>query len=567
MGWRRAVQSASLLIFLASLAAAAFDLNLGFWPPDVFLRMDPALVGLTAVSARMISLAFLPAAVVLILGPLIGRFFCGWVCPMGTTLDGGGKLFGSRPVKKSDLRGWRSIKYLGLAFLLGAALLGVSFVFTAAPLSLITRFYGLVLLPVLMFLTDGVLNVIRPLGDRLDIPTLTYARILIPRFTTQFFVLALFVSLAALARVAPRFWCRCLCPAGALLALASWRPYIRRSVSAACTGCGLCAGHCPMGAIPLENPKTTCYSECIFCRTCEKVCPVGAVAFSRTRRPIAAASEERPSPRRQFLLTGLAGLGTAAVGLTGLHTLQAKPGEGQVAPPGLLRPPGTRPEADFLSRCVRCGECMVACPTNTLQPVWFAAGPLGMFSPLLTPRRGYCDPHCHRCAQVCPTGAIRRLPDPERLWAKTGTAMVIRQKCLAWEHQKSCMVCDEVCPFDAVEFLLEPGNPVPVPHVIEDRCAGCGYCEHFCPVQNQAAIIVIPMGEIRLAKGSYLTEGRRRGLQLTLKPLESVGPAGEIPVPDQGPAPGFTLDAPPDSGETLSPGGEGAPEPAPGFTR
>ena len=68
--------------------------------------------------------------------------------------------------------------------------------------------------------------------------------------------------------------------------------------------------------------------------------------------------------------------------------------------------------------------------------------------------------------------AIRPIKEADRIWAKTGTANIIRQKCLAWEFNKSCMVCDEVCPYDAIEFLNEKGKTVPVPHVLEDKCAG-----------------------------------------------------------------------------------------------
>ena len=75
------------------------------------------------------------------------------------------------------------------------------------------------------------------------------------------------------------------------------------------------------------------------------------------------------------------------------------------------------------------------------------------------------------------------------------------------------MVCDEVCPYDAIDFMREPGNPVPVPHVNEDRCAGCGYCEHHCPIQNQAAIVVTPLGALRPAQGSYEVLAKSQGLK------------------------------------------------------
>ena len=146
------------------------------------------------------------------------------------------------------------------------------------------------------------------------------------------------------------------------------------------------------------------------------------------------------------------------------------------------------------------------------------------------------------CGEVCPTGAIRIMSLNERVWAKTGTAVIFREKCLAWEQQKSCMVCDEVCPYKAVEFIKEPGNRVPVPRVNEEKCAGCGYCEHFCPVQNQAAIVVTPMGAIRMSEGSYVAEGKNQGLNLSIRPKSAHDAQPENKDWGKGFAPGFEDD-------------------------
>jgi len=85
------------------------------------------------------------------------------------------------------------------------------------------------------------------------------------------------------------------------------------------------------------------------------------------------------------------------------------------------------------------------------------------------------------CGQVCPTGAIRNIPLPEKKQAKVGTAWIVRQNCLVWEQDKKCLVCDEVCPYSAVSFKPVPGLKNAAPFVVENKCIGCGWCELHCP--------------------------------------------------------------------------------------
>lgn len=537
---RPLIQALSLAVFLALLLAVADWGYSGAWA-DLFLRMDPSLVGFSALAGRIWLAAFWPALLVLASAFFLGRAFCAYLCPLGATLDGAKAILKPRAKAGGEGPGPLWLKYLLLAALAGAALFGVGLVFWLSPLALATRFYGLLIHPLFALGAQGGLDLLRPLAQATDMTSLAMAQIKPPHFATQIFTLLFFAGLFALLWLRPRAWCRWLCPLGAMLSLCSRRSLIRRRVSSDCSQCGLCARTCPMGAIPADAPELTRSGECQLCLSCQAICPENAISFGSAgaKKSKAGARETGPGSgflaRRNFLKAGAAGAGLAAVGLAGLDSPLNITVAGAAYASGPLRPPGALPEADFMARCVRCGECMAACPSNGLQPLWLGSGWLGLFSPALTPRQGYCDSNCNRCGQVCPTGAIRPLELVERRWARSGMAVIDRARCLAWEQQKSCMVCDEVCPYKAINFERQAGAGNAVPHVQEDRCAGCGYCEHYCPVAGTPAITVSPAGALRLKSGSYMAHGRSLGLNISTKKA-----ASPEALPQDGPAPGFT---------------------------
>ena len=336
--FRRRIQILCLVIFLVLLTLASLS-GISMVSLDLFLQMDPSLVLISAASSRILLLSFIPGALVLLSGPFIGRVFCGYICPMGTTLDTTDKVFGPRRNPYFFLKKLLKIKYFVLAFLLGSAVFGVSYVFFVSPMSLVTRFYGLIIFPVVSFLSREALDLIRPLGDMLDIHSISFAQIRTIRFATQFFILFFFILIFAMVHFSTRFWCRYLCPSGALFALFSNAPLIRRQVSSACTQCGKCVQKCPMAAIDKDIPENTIHSECIVCRTCEEICPEKTVTFEIQKIKTADAQSGFSPERRHMFSSGLIGAGTAVMSLTGLNSLYGKPGEGQAGPPGLIRPP------------------------------------------------------------------------------------------------------------------------------------------------------------------------------------------------------------------------------------
>ncbi len=225
---RRTIQITSLAAFVALLTIAiltAADTSVFEW----VLGADPAIAGITAISGRLFVSAFIPAIVLMALGFAVGRSFCGYVCPMGTCVDGIDRIAGKKGAqKKPRSEGWRHTKFLILGLILGAGLLGVSLVYIASPFSLMTRLWGLLVYPLVVAIAEAGLWAIRPIAELADWHAVTFAKVVTPSYDTQLFLLIFLGGLAVAARISPRFWCRNLCPAGAMLALTSFRPVLRR---------------------------------------------------------------------------------------------------------------------------------------------------------------------------------------------------------------------------------------------------------------------------------------------------------------------------------------------------
>jgi MauM/NapG family ferredoxin protein len=373
------------------------------------------------------------------------------------------------------------------------------------PISLLTRFYTFILYPLAITLINLFLDLLRPLFGKLGWVGLSHLHYFQPVFYMAIITFLIFGAILLLNLLVPRFWCRYLCPLGAFLSLFSPFGLFKRRVNERCTRCMKCLRACPMGAIP-EDPAATRISECIQCRHCASICPEAAIAFPSSLAPVGEYSPKDLS-RRGFLysLAGGFSLGFLTV-RTPFTSLQGKS--------LLVRPPGAIPEAEFLRTCIRCGECMKSCLTNTLQPCLWESGFSGLWTPKMDLRFAPCEQNCNVCGKVCPTQAIRSLPLEEKTNAKVGTAVLRKEMCLVWAQDKPCLICDEICPYNAIVFRPVDGFRRPV--VIASKCNGCGFCEQRCPVKGESAIVVVPNGEIRLAEGSYTKEARR--LQLEFKP-------------------------------------------------
>ncbi len=212
--------------------------------------------------------------------------------------------------------------------------------------------------------------------------------------------------------------------------------------------------------------------------------------------------------RREFLRRVAQGAGVATTG--GLFWAYLLDLQKSVSAHG-LRPPGALPESDFAGTCIKCGQCVGACPYDTLELA--ASGtdmPVG--TPYFTPRETPCF-MCEDipCVTACPTGALDSGLDDIRD-ARMGVANVDRESCLSWQGLR-CEICYRECPVrgDAITIENHPRRKsrhalfVPVIHARD--CTGCGVCEKSCPTEI-AAIRVVPPDLVKGRVGEhYLIDG------------------------------------------------------------
>lgn len=496
---RRWVQALLLGAFLALFARTGYrGADLVDWPVHLVFLLDPlaALAAFLSIGPAALSWAWLGAGLLLAFTAVLGRFFCGWACPLGTVLDlaGGTLRRAAGREAKQRRRPPRSLAVSLFAGLVAAAVVGLPLLGLLDPLSLLLRTLTLSIHPLadagakaaIGRLGSSEVLPVAELGDRLyrwAEPALAYGR---PSFLLAGFTAAVFAAVAALELLAPRFWCSHLCPLGALLGLTARASPVSRRRSSRCGPCRRCETACPSGAA--GEGEEADRSLCLQCGSCARACPQGArAAVLAGARPAAAVL-----PGRRALL--------AAGGAGALLALAPRVrGEERELAWDFLRPPGATPEDEFRERCIRCGACMRVCPGGALHPALLEAGLEGLWTPRLVARLGYCEYHCRLCGQVCPTGAIGYLEAGAKEKAVIGLAVFDRDRCLPYRKAENCMVCEEHCPTNPKaivfrdEVFADPlGRPrtVKAPRVVEDRCIGCGICETKCPIPGQAAIRV-----------------------------------------------------------------------------
>jgi polyferredoxin len=519
-------------------AGDAADISLPY-PVSIALQFDPLVALVTLLANASLYKGLLWSLVILIPTIFIGRFFCGWVCPLGTLNHWLSEFRSERishrgkgKIKSNEYRKYQRIKYYIFFFVVAAAMMGSLQAGLLDPLPLLARSLGTVVLPTVHAAALGGLGWVKNIGFGpltamvqgvydLVAPVLFNFRQVF--FHTIFSIGIFFLIILLANRIFTRFWCRALCPLGAMLGVFSrFAIFGMEKDESACDDCKLCQLHC-QGA---DNPapgKAWRQAECHLCLNCQAACPSSVLKFKFF--PDHKVTRTNPAPLHQIDISRRKAVASVASGLIAIPFLRSGDDFDAAADSRLIRPPGAVIEDDFLARCIRCGQCMRVCPNNALHPTLLESGIEGLWTPYLIARIGYCEPTCTLCGEVCPTGAILRLTTKEKVGDKQhpanriGTAFFDRGRCLPWAMATPCIVCEEWCPTSpkAIYFKDEivfdrNGKEVAVkrPIIDPEHCTGCGACEYACPIVDQPAVYVTAIGESRSPDKQFLLERSTR---------------------------------------------------------
>ncbi len=516
-----------LVFFCLFLLAvwATWTSRLGGYPVSALLELDPLVTLSTVLATGYVYKLLGWGLIIVAITFLFGRVFCNWMCPYGTLHQFVGWLFDNRPgprrIEQNRYHKTQFLKYSILIVFLLMSAMGALQIGLLDPIVMMYRALATFFAPISDAAVGRVGGAAEQLGAGVAwLDSLKFAPGVESRlFVGSFWIGVVFLFFVLINLWKPRFFCRFVCPLGALLGVIASKSLFRiNRIVDKCTDCDLCLLRCEGASDPQSRVRQ---AECFACMNCIDDCPEDALEFTMLRQDRKQVVPFPDMSRRQVVFAGVLGLAAAPAlrnnGRVNDENFSAK----------MIRPPGSVEEMEFLERCIKCEQCINACPTNVLQPATLKEGGIeALWTPVMNFHIAHCQLKCNLCSEVCPTGAIRRISVAEKLGegayaeqgpVRLGTAFIDTTRCLPWANQVPCVVCEEVCPVapKAIQTHDEETRDVfgqmvvlNKPFIVPDLCIGCGICHAECPVQDKPAVYVTAVGESRSKERKLLLRSR-----------------------------------------------------------
>lgn len=459
--WLKAVRVAASAMMLAVVTVAFIGLPLWL-----------LTAGMVAVSVQLV-----PAVLSLGMGTfvawaiatlLLGRVYCSTVCPLGVVQDIVARL---RPGRHYRYRpSQRRYALLSLCVVIACALGGLSVMLVLLdPYSQYGRLVSLAVSP--SWVAAGA-------------AALTLAVV------------------GVMAWRGGRLYCNTICPVGGALGLVSRVSLLHIEIDPdRCVRCNRCVAVCKASCIDIQE-STVDNARCVACFNCLTRCDNDAIHYTLDRKQLMTPMFQRvqrgskaaqPSAMRRRDFLGIALTATLAPALSAcskagkrVEAAAAAGAGGSTVPTATtvaVAPPGAITRRHFLDTCTGCGLCISSCPARVLKPSTTEYGVLRLLHPVMDYDASSCLYECHRCTEVCPTGALERLTLAQKQLLAIGLAEVTPPNCL------HCGACASACPTGACKMVAAASGDY-LPQVDPALCIGCGACQHICPARPYKAIIV-----------------------------------------------------------------------------